>query len=445
MIRAYLYALEPTPAQVEQFRSHCGAQRFAYNWALERVLANINQRAAERSYDVIDLTPIMQWSAYDLRRMWNQAKAVAAPWWVENSKEVYAAGCANLAAALSNWKSSMTGHRKGCRVAFPRFKSRSHLSCKFLSNGSSLRLGDDRRHVNLPRIGLVRTSESTRKLARRIGAGTASIRSATLSYQRGRWHISFSVELPDLTPLERTSGRGVGIDLGIKTLAVLSTGEMVPNPRHFDVILTELRRAQRRCARRKGPDRQTSQSPSNRWRKARIYVDLLHTRVANQRRAGLHALTARLVRDFDTIVIEDLNVAGMVRNHRLARHIQGLSLGELRRQLTYKAADAGVKLIVADRWYPSSKTCSACGVVRAKLTLAERMFHCESCGFRLDRDLNAARNLAALADQAVLGELRPDVKRPDGNACQTGLASSAYCHGKTPVTEPTPHREVMAS
>ncbi len=289
----------------------------------------------------------------------------------------------------------------------------------------------------------MRTHESTRKLARRIEAGTARIRSATLSHQRGRWHVSLSVELPDPVPVERTGGRVVGVDLGITSLAVLSTGEVVPNPRHLTGVLVALRRAQRMVSRRRGPDRRTRQEPSNRWRKAQARVSRLHTRVANQRRDGLHKLTTRLVAEHDVIVIEDLHVAGMVRNRRLARHLAGLGMGELRRQLTYKTADAGVRLVVADRWYPSSKTCSDCGAVKAKLPLSERTYTCASCGLCLDRDLNAARNLAALASEhsrcRTVNELA-------GNPRQTSLAGNGYCHGKTPeAAESMPHREVMAS
>jgi putative transposase len=115
----------------------------------------------------------------------------------------------------------------------------------------------------------------------------------------------------------------VGVDLGIKSLAVLSTGEVVPNPRHLDGALTALRRTQRTCSRRRGPDRRTRVEPSNRWRKAKARVSALHTRVADLRRDGLHKLTTRLVREADVVVVEDLNVAGMVRNKRLARHICG--------------------------------------------------------------------------------------------------------------------------
>jgi putative transposase len=257
VIRAFLFALDPTPAQAQAFRSHCGAQRFAFNFGLALVRATLDQRAAERSYGLADtdLTPAVPWSAYGLRRAWNAAKPEVAPWWPENSKEAYSSGLANLAAALSNWSSSRSGVRAGRPVAFPRFKGRrSRPSCRFTTGAFGL--AADRRHVRLPRIGVVRTCESTRKLARKIESGTARIRSATLSFQRGRWHVSFSVELPDVElpdrelpdrePASRAGGRVVGVDLGITTLATLSTGRRVPNGRRLD---RELRRG---CAVRNG-------------------------------------------------------------------------------------------------------------------------------------------------------------------------------------------------
>ncbi|MGH3720779.1 MAG: IS607 family element RNA-guided endonuclease TnpB [Pseudonocardiaceae bacterium] len=443
MIRAYLVALDPTGAQVEEFRSHCGGQRYAYNFGLALVRANLDQRAAERSYGITDdqLTPAMSWSAFGLRKIWNEVKDERAPWWAENSKEAYSSGLANLATALSNWSSSKSGARAGRRVAFPRFKGcRARLSCRFTTGAFGL--GPDRRHIRLPRIGLVRTHESTRTLARRIEAGTARIRSATLSHQRGRWHVAFSVELPDPRPPVRTGTRVVGVDVGIKSLAVLSTGEVVPNPRHLDGALRALRRTQRQASRRRGPDRRTRTVASNRWCKTTARVAALHTRVTDARRDGLHKLSTRLVRDHDVVVIEDLNVAGMIRNHRLARHICGLGIAELRRQLDYKTRDAGVRLIVANRWYPSSKTCSACGAVKAKLTLAQREFVCETCGTRLDRDYNAARNLAALAAQASEPSCGRTKNQPAGNPHKTATGGTGYRHGKTQILSQRRPREM---
>jgi putative transposase len=410
MIRAYLFALDPTDAQAEAMRSHCGAARVAYNWCVARVRANWAQRAAEQTYGLSgdQLTQWVDTSAYGLRKAWNATKARVAPWWAENSKEAYASGCANLAAALAN--------RNAGRARMPRFKSkrRARHSCRFTTG--QFGLARDRRHVQLPRIGVVRTGESTRKLARKIEAGQARIRSATLSWQRGRWHVSFSVELPDIEPPDRqpasrTGGRVVGVDLGISTLATLSTGKRVPNGRRLDAELRRLRRTQRRVSRRRGPDRRTGTEPSTRWRKARARVDRIHTRVANLRRNDTHQFTTRLVHAHDVIVIEDLYVAGMLRNKRLARHIAGAGWAEIRRQLTYKTQRAGVRLTVADRWFASSKTCSGCGTAKAKLALSERTYVCTACGVVLDRDLNAARNLAALA--AGTGELRREL--PDGS------------------------------
>ena len=228
VIQAYRFALDPSPAQEAALRSHCGAQRFAFNWGLARVKANLDQREAERSYGMPEelLTPAVSWSAWSLRKDFNQVKHQVAPWWPENSKEAYGSGLANLAAALTNWAASRAGNRKGAKVRFPKFKAkRSVLSVRF--NTGALGLAkEDRRHVQLPRIGLVRTHESTRKLTRRIQAGTARIRSVTVSYRRGRWFASFSVETDRGQKTPARPDDTVGVDVGITHLAVLSTGQL---------------------------------------------------------------------------------------------------------------------------------------------------------------------------------------------------------------------------
>lgn len=224
VMQAYRYALDPTPEQEIRLRSHCGAQRFAFNWGLATVQANLAQRAAERSYGIAepDLTPPTGWSAYELRRRWNSVKESIAPWWAENSKEAYASGLANLAAGLSNWADSRSGKRRGRAARFPRFKSKkSAMSCRFTTGVMGL-TADDRRHVKLPRIGTVRTWESTRKLARRLTSGTARVRSATVALRGGRWFVSFSVEVERHDRGPRRPAAVVGVDLGVKHLAVLS-------------------------------------------------------------------------------------------------------------------------------------------------------------------------------------------------------------------------------
>ncbi|MGC5020258.1 IS607 family element RNA-guided endonuclease TnpB [Micromonospora sp. DT47] len=400
-VQAYRFALDLTPAQERAVLAHAGAARVAHNWALARVKAVMDQRAAERSYGVSEqqLTPTLGWSLPALRKAWNQAKPEVAPWWPECSKEAFNTGLDALARALKNWSDSRTGKRVGRRVGFPRFKSRRRATPSIRFSTGAIRVEPDRKHVVLPRLGRLKTHESTRKLARRVEAGTARILSATVRRDAGRWHVAFCVEVDRA---ERTPARPdtvVGVDVGVKHLAVLSTGKMEPNPRHLDTAGRRMRRLARRMSRRVGPDRRLGRRPSNRWERARRQVARAHARVANLRRNGLHKLTTRLAREYGTIVVEDLNVAGMLRNRRLARRIADAGFGELRRQLAYKTAWNGGRLVVADRWYPSSKTCSGCGTAKTKLALSKRTYTCNTCGLVLDRDVNAARNLAALAAQ----------------------------------------------
>ncbi|MGI5419580.1 RNA-guided endonuclease TnpB family protein [Actinomadura luteofluorescens] len=184
-----------------------------------------------------------------------------------------------------------------------------------------------------------------------------------------------------------------------------STGQVrrEPNPRHLDAALTRLRRASRIASRRQGPDRKSGRKPSKRWEKANATRNRVHHRVANLRQDALHKLTTKVAAEYGTVVVEDLNVAGMLRNRRLARHIADAGFAEIRRQLTYKTQRNGCRIAVADRWFPSSKTCSGCGAVKAKLPLHVRTFECDACGLVIDRDANAAFNLAALAAGAVTG------------------------------------------
>ncbi|MFD8499710.1 IS607 family element RNA-guided endonuclease TnpB [Amycolatopsis sp. NPDC059657] len=392
VLQAYRFALDPNPEQNAALRSHCGGLRFAFNWGLAQVKANLGQREAETSYGLCghDLTPPLSWSAYSLRKDWNVAKRDVAPWWAENSKEAYSSGLANLAVALKNWGDSKNGKRRGRKLGFPRFKSkRARMACKFTTGGFGL-AGGDRRHVKLPRIGVVRTCESTRKLARHVEHDTARIRSATVSYQSGRWFVSFSVEITRTYPVPEQPDVAVGVDLGVKSLAVVSTGEVVPNPRHLELAQRELRRLQRRSSRRHGPDKRTKTKPSRRWHQTQARIARLHAWVANSRLDGLHKFTTGLVRAYGTIVIEDLNVSGMLAN----------------------------------RWYPSSKSCSDCGVVKAKLRLSERVFTCDSCGMTMDRDLNAARNLAGLAETSS-PSCGATENEPDGNPGKSRTARAA--------------------
>ncbi|WP_155370074.1 IS607 family element RNA-guided endonuclease TnpB [Catellatospora vulcania] len=397
-IQAYRFALDLTPAQERDVLAHAGAARLAHNWALARVKAVMDQRAAERTYGVPheQLTASVSWSLPALRKAWNAAKPDVAPWWNECSKEAFNTGLDALARALKNWSDSRTGKRAGHPVGFPRFKSRRRSTPSVRFTTGTIRVEPDRKHVVLPRLGRLKLHESARKLARRLEAGTARIMSATVRRDGGRWHVAFTVEIERTVRTPARPDSIIGVDVGITHLAVLSTGKFVPNPRHLNQAQHRLRALGRALSRKSGPDRRTGAHPSNRWQRARVRIARAHARVANLRRDGLHKLTTRLAREHGTLVVEDLNVSGMLRNRKLARHIADAGFGELRRELTYKTTWNGGRLHVADRWYPSSKTCSGCGAVKTKLALSKRVYDCKACGLVIDRDLNAARNLAAL-------------------------------------------------
>jgi transposase, IS605 OrfB family, central region len=438
--QAYRFALDPTPAQERDLLRHAGAARFAHNWTLALVKAVMDQRKAEASYGIPDelLTPAIGWSLPALRRAWNTAKHDVAPWWAECSKEAYNTGLDSLARGLKNWSESRNGDRAGRRMGFPRRKTRRRATPSVRFTTGTIRVEPDRRHVTLPRLGRIKTHESTRKLARRVEAGTARILSATVRREGRRWFCSFTCEVRRADPPATLPDAVVGVDLGVSNLAVLSqpvpgvtdeTGR-VANPRHFDGAARRLRRASRRVSRRRGPDRRAGQEPSRRWERANQRRNRVHHRVRDLRRDGLHKLTTALAGLFGTVVVEDLNVAGMLRNRRLARHIADTGFGEIRRQLDYKTSWRGGRLHVADRWYPSSKTCSGCGAVKAKLPLRVRAYQCEECGLVLDRDVNAALNLAALV-RHVTGS-GPETVNGRGADRKTRPGRAGGCEASTP-------------
>ncbi|MFJ7234406.1 IS607 family element RNA-guided endonuclease TnpB [Streptomyces tendae] len=412
VVQAYKFALDPNAGQEQALRSHCGAARAAYNWAVSWVTASWWQRKAEASYGIAEeeLTRWRPWSLPSLRKEFNRVKTTDprfADWWQENSKEAYNTGLSNAAAAFDNYARSKQGKRKGSRVGVPRRKAKqkARLACRFTTG--TIRIERDTRHVTLPRLGKIRTHEPTIKLLARIQAGRARILSATVRHERGRWFVSFQTETARETTHVDRPDAAVGIDLGVKHLAVLadSSGQTryEPNPKYLDGALKLLKIHSRRVSRRRGPDRTTGQKPSKRWQKANRERNKVHHRVANLRTDALHKLTTRVRAEYGTVVLEDLNVAGMLRNKRIARRVADAGFGEIRRQLTYKGRRNSCPTVVANRWNPTSKSCSNCGAVKAKLPLHVRVFTCGTCGLVLDRDENAARNLVALAAACTAG------------------------------------------
>ena len=425
-VQAYRFALDPTPAQVRAFRSHAGGARKAHNTMLALVKAVMDQRAAERSYGVADadLTPGLNWSLAGLRKEWNARKDEVAPWWAENSKEAYNSGLEALARGLEAWSKSRTGERKGAPVGFPRFKSvRSRRAVRFTTG--TLRVEQDRHHVTLPRVGRIKTHESTRKLARRIEAGTARILSATLAEDSsGRWQVAFQTLVQRSVAVPAHVGAGaavVGVDVGVRAdaLLVIATAEgreigRVPAPKSLTAAQQRLRALQRKAARRQGPydpDTKTKQAPSRRWLRQQHRIGRTHAHAAAVRRDVLAKATTALAQRHQVIVVETLNASGMrraggSRKRGLNRALADAALAEIRRQLGYKTRWYGSVLVQADRYYPSSKTCSGCGRRKPNLSLSERMYVCTHCGLAIDRDLNAAINLARLGETQHTGQTR---------------------------------------
>ena len=375
VLEAVKVALDPSPAQERLLLSHAGAARFAFNAGLAHV-----QEAIEAG-----VKP--EWSFYSLVRWWNANKDTltvgddGVPWWAENSKEAANTGLRSLASALSNWSKSRRGVPKGRRMGFPRFKAKDRTVPRFAyTTGSFGLIQGDPKALRLPRIGRVHCMED---VTARVG--DARVLRMAVSKRAGRWYAALTVEREDREAQQAQQGGAVGVDLGIKTLATLSDGTVIENPRPLKKVERKLKRAQKALSRKT--------MGSNRRAKARAKVARLHAHVANQRLDAMHKATTWLAGTYSEICIEDLHVAGMVKNHRLAKAVSDASFAEFRRQLEYKTARTGAQLHVVDRWYPSSKTCSKCGRVKAKLSLSEHVYRCDGCGLTMDRDLNAAINI----------------------------------------------------
>jgi putative transposase len=410
--RAYRFALAPTPEQEEFLTACCGASRFWFNQGLALVKERLEQRAAGRDVDV-------PWSYQALCVAFRGAavKDRLAPWRGEVVTGSYQAGLEALGAALQRFSE---GRRTGRRVGFPRFRRKGRCRESVIFQRPRL---PDGRHVCLDqkRLGPIKTKESLRKLARLLASDPrARIVRATVRRSHGGWVISFTVQRSPKLRRPRRPDAVVGVDVGLTRLATLSTGRVAHNSRPLRAALVELRRLQRRLDRQRRAadpgnylaDGRVRPGPKRWARSARMVrtedrVRRLHQRAANLRRERAHRLTTHVTREFGVIGVETLAVKNMLANRRLARHIADVGWGSTLGQLAYKSSwSEGGVLVAADRFHPSSKTCSACGAVKAKLSLAERVFTCDrdACAHVQDRDLNAALNLARMAQRHARAE-----------------------------------------
>lgn len=382
MLIAHKIALDPNNVQATYFARAAGAARFAYNWALAEW---------QRQYEAYKTdASLPKPSQMALRRQLNDIKSEQFPWMLEVTKNAPQMAIIQLGAAFQNFFAG--------RAKFPKFRKKG-LHDRFSLTNDQFRIDDSR--IRIPHIGWVRMRETLRF--------TGKIMSATISRVADRWFASITVDVQNDSQLPKAENQGVvGVDLGVSALATLSTGEAITGLRPHKALLSKLQRLSRRLSRKvKGSENR---------KKAKTKLSKLHARVGNIRRDALHQLTTDLTHRFHTIGIEDLNVRGMMKNRHLAHSIADIGFFEFRRQLQYKAAQRGAIIVVAERWYPSSKTCSCCGHKLDVLPLSVREWTCPSCGALHDRDVNAAvnlKNMAVSSTVAACGE------EGSGSGCKT--------------------------
>lgn len=424
--RAYKVALQPNDKQRTAFLRHAGAARWAYNWGLTTWKRLYDERKAalegtgEKVGKVTD--------AMDLHRRLNLLKKTpleggGVPWLYETSKCAPQEALRDLERAYRNTFRRLSEGKKG---GFPRYKSKHKNRKSFRLTGSFDVEGS---RIRLPVVGWVRLAEQG------YLPTDVPIKSVTVSEKAGRWFVSVLVETEQAVP-SNNDGPVIGIDLGVSALATCSDGTVYDNPRALSGQLRKIKRLSKKMARQV--------KTSKRRGKTKLKLARAHARASNIRMDAIHKMTTEVVKTKrpSVIVVEDLNVRGMVQNRRLAKAVSDVAFGEIRRQLEYKAAWNGVELVVADRFFPSTKRCSACGVVRSEMGLGARVFVCGSCGFITGRDLNASFNLrdypkfitassAGRASAARGGDVRPRGSRKGTT-------------GQTPVKRKVDSRAVSA-
>lgn len=380
MLIAHKIELAPNNKQATYFARASGVARFAYNWGL----AEWKRQYEESKPDPDKPKP----SQMSLRRQLNAIKRQQFPWMLEVTKNAPQMALIQLGVAFRNFFSG--------RARFPQFRKKG-VHDRFSVTNDQFTVTNKR--IRIPGLGWVRMREQVRF--------TGKIMSATVSRVADRWFVSIAVDTPDASHLPKAENQGVaGVDLGVSALATVSTGEKIDGPKAHKRLLNRLRRLSRSLSRK-------TKGSRNRL-KARRRIGRIHARIANIRSDALHKLTTELTRCFHTICIEDLNVKGMMRNRHLSRSVADMGFFEFRRQVEYKADMRGGMIVIADRWFASSKTCHECGHKLESLPLSVRHWECPECGAGHDRDVNAAinlRNYAVSSTVSACGEEGPGFGR----------------------------------
>lgn len=365
ILRAYKTQLNPNNRQITKMKMNCGAARFGFNYALNK---------KKEFFDKKEKIP----NNIELHRELNKIKGTdELPWaYCQGiSKCSFQEALRDCDKAFQNFFREIK--KKNKKVGFPKFKSKKNDKQSFRLTGT-IKVLDG--YIQLPRLGKIKLFEKD------YLPKDSKILSATVSKRADRWFVSIQVEEEYK---EKSQGNGtIGVDLGIKTLATCSDGTTHENPKALKKNLKKLKRKQRQLSRKK-------KGSKNRG-KAKNKLSKLHYRISNIRKDCLHKATSEIIQKNNVIVLEDLKISNMMKNHKLAQAISDVGMYEFKRQIDYKSVWNRRLVIYADQYFPSSKQCSCCGNKKDKLRLDERTYSCSNCGMNMDRDLNAAKNLEQL-------------------------------------------------
>jgi len=361
MLLSFKTELKPNNRQITSFRQHCGVARHAYNFGNAVILAALKLRESDKSVKIP--------SAIDLHKKLVAEVKPENPWYYESSK---ASPQQALAEVRKAWDRCF---KKVSKQPCFKKKGRSHDSF-YLEQGTIAKPGisNDGKRVKLPKIGWVRLAEPL---------PVTATHNCVISRTADKWFIAIKCEVEK--PVVEANRPTVGVDIGIKELAVTSAGKVFSNPKAYRRMSKRLKRLQRAVSRK-------VKGSSNRA-KAVNALARIHARVSNIRKDAIHKLTTYLAKNHSEIKIEDLHVKAFLKNHKLAGAIADCGMYEFKRQLEYKSEKFDSQLILVDRFFPSSQICSSCGNHRHKMPLKNRLFECPDCGYSADRDLNAARNI----------------------------------------------------
>lgn len=429
--------LVPNNKQKSYFRKAFGCARLAYNWGL----AEWQRRHKEG--EKVD--------AYGLKKAFNAIKKEEYPFVLEVTKYATQQPFINLGKAFKKFFEDL---KRGA-VSYPQFKKKKDNEGRFYIGGDQVSLSDTnrnsmalkkmphnerqkRQYLKVPNLGWVKMTERLRFIGK--------VNGVVVSQQGDKYFASFSVQVTE-EEYRRThpktcscrENRNAGIDLGIKSALVLSNGVAVENPKPLKDNLRKIKRISRqldkRTHARTKQERLEGKKKSKNYRRLSVRLSNAQRKVANMRRDFTQKVTTILATHYTHIALEDLNVKGMVRNHHLAQSVSDVAFGELCRQIEYKSLLNGVKVLKADRFYPSSKTCSRCGHIKHDLKLSERTYHCDKCGAVIDRDYNASLNLLSLITKKQIGADYPESTPEDLTAllfrfARNGIATSKVETGR---------------